>query len=144
MTNSTRRAIWSNGIIAMRMAFRTTWRPVMISDIKMKTPCPHLDKNCDWYLRLITWAFKRLGTFTMYTVVEYLLGTPDTRRRGRNTRNALNAFTSKPFILTRSKIVLTTLEFKEYKMLLVIFPIANSWHSSARKFPYCILTLSWQ
>ena len=62
----------------------------------------------------------------MYTAVVYLLGTPDTRRRGLNTRNALNAFTSKPLILTRSKIVLTTLEYKECKMLLLVFPIANT------------------
>ena len=84
----------------------------------------------------------RLGTFTMYTVVEYLLGTPDTRRRGRNTRNALNAFTSKPFILTRSKIVLTTLEYKECKMLLLLFPVANSYIVRLDKDCYFILTLS--
>ena len=28
--------------------------------------------------------------------MSYLLGTPDTNRRGRSTRNALNAFTSNP------------------------------------------------
>ena len=84
----------------------------------------------------------RLGTFTMYTAVVYLLGTPDTRRRGLNTRNALNAFTSKPLILTRSKIVLTTLEYKECKMLLLVFPIADTLILRQDKGCYCILTLS--
>ena len=77
----------------------------------------------------------------MYTAVVYLLGTPDTRRRGLNTRNALNAFTSKPLILTRSKIVLTTLEYKECKMLLLLFPVANSF-VRLDKDCYFILTLS--
>lgn len=33
------------------------------------------------------------------------LGTPDTKRKGRSTRNALNAFTSKPWMFIRDKTV---------------------------------------
>ncbi len=40
----------------------------------------------------------------------YLLGTPDTSRRGRNTLNARSAFTSKPFWSSDDKIVLIRLQ----------------------------------
>ena len=52
----------------------------------------------------------------LFSFVCYLLGTPDTRRKGRKTRNALSALTSKPFIFTRSRIVLTTLEYRKIKL----------------------------
>ena len=63
------------------------------------------------YRSKITLHMSRLFSF-----VCYLLGTPDTRRKGRKTRNALSALTSKPFIFTRSRIVLTTLEYRKIKL----------------------------
>ena len=45
-----------------------------------------------------------------------LLGTPETKRRGLRTRNALNALTSKPSICRVDRIVLTTLKKRKKKL----------------------------
>ena len=111
MTNSTSKAMCNKGIIAIRMAFKTTWRPrnkkicVLLSN-------KHLGSNfCDIY--------------NIFVIYHILLGTPDTRRKGRRTRKALSAFTSKPFILTRSRIVLTTLKWDK-RLLDVIFILEHN------------------
>ena len=61
-----------------------------------------------------------------------LLGTPETRRRGLNTRNALNAFTSNPSICRKDSIVLTTLKYKKYEFsdflnMTIYFLITEIW-----------------
>ena len=116
MTNSTSKAMCNKGIIAIRMAFKTTWRPrnkkicVLLSN-------KHLGSN------------KKIALiYNIFVIYHILLGTPDTRRKGRRTRKALSAFTSKPFILTRSRIVLTTLKWDKW-LLDVIFILEYNQHT---------------
>lgn len=46
--------------------------------------------------------------------IYYLLGTPDTKRKGLNTRNARNALTSKPSFIKLDNAVLIKLKNKVY------------------------------
>ena len=52
----------------------------------------------------------------LYQIMGNLLGTPETKRRGLRTRNALNALTSKPSICRVDRIVLTTLKKRKKKL----------------------------
>lgn len=47
--------------------------------------------------------------------MKILLGTPETSLRGRSTRKALNAFTSKPSFISIDNTVLTILQGDDVK-----------------------------
>ena len=61
-----------------------------------------------------------------------LLGTPETKRKGLRTRNALNALTSKPSICRVDRIVDTTLKKVKKKKLNLssTFSLVNAYKKS--------------
>lgn len=77
----------------------------------------------------------------------YLLGTPDTRRNGRSTRNALSAFTSNPApfpprafapsaLVACSKIALKSLEERKGKWnCQTLNSLKAAWESKVCKHP---------
>ena len=87
ITKSTRSAIWKSGIIAMRIAFKTIWRPF-------------LKRKFVSYFQKTKNASEHLIYLQMFLKSYWidLLGIPDRNLSGRRTRKARNAFASKPLI----------------------------------------------
>lgn len=96
--------------------------------------------KCSWHLREGKWrAEYKITRITRL----YLLGTPDTSRKGRSTRKALSAFTSNPApfppralapsaLVACSKIALKSLEKRKEKSCQDRFPWP-SWALSSLK-----------
>lgn len=97
MTNKTSRAMWSRGTMALMMEFNTTCKPAVGERTHVEGKFKPIECTLD-FIHLDIWARVMWCKSMQYLNVQlyYSLGTPETSRRGRSTRKARRALTSKP------------------------------------------------